>query len=105
MTDKIIEAAREAGFRTGNITLSGEGVAPIPFIAPVSATNCQHELSRFYAIARAEALEDAAKACDEMSMICARTAPGSFDGRYDFMSESAKDCADAIRKLKEQQHG
>ena len=49
--DDVIRLAREAGFRSGNITLSaGE---PIPFIAPLSATNCIVELENFAAIVAA----------------------------------------------------
>ena len=49
--DDVIRLARDAGFRSGNITLSaGE---PIPFIAPLSATNCIVELENFAAIVAA----------------------------------------------------
>ena len=57
-TDKIIAAAREAGFNASNgfsllIARHSNG----------SWIDIADELARFYAIARAEALEDAAKAC------------------------------------------
>lgn len=86
MTNKIIEAARSAGFRTGAITLTGTTIEPIPFIAPVSATDCKNELARFYALARAEALEDAAQACRPFGKTGAVVAA-------------------AIKALKDQQHG
>lgn len=88
MTDKIIEAARSAGFRTGAITLTGTTIEPIPFIAPVSATDCKNELARFYALARAEALEDAAKVCDQYA-----------NNKHSNLSDL---CAEAIRALMKQ---
>lgn len=51
--DDVIRAAGEAGFRTGNITLSSGD--PLPFVAPLSATTCIVELERFAAL-----IEDAA---------------------------------------------
>ena len=96
MTNKIIEAAREAGFRTGAITLTDTTIEPIPFIAPVSATDCKNELSRFYAIARAEALEDAAKVCETYAK---HKLDEEMPIAYVY---GARDCAAAIRKLGEQ---
>ena len=62
--DDVIRMAREAGFRSGNITLSaGE---PIPFVAPLSATNCIVELENFAAIVAAAEREACAKVCDEL---------------------------------------
>lgn len=61
MDDHIIKAAQQAGFRTGNITLSDSEIKPIPFIAPVSATDCQHEVARLYAIAFKAGMERAAE--------------------------------------------
>lgn len=57
MTDKIIEAARAAGI-TFEEDSHGRGEAPFNAERP-----SVDEIARFYAIARAEALEDAAKAC------------------------------------------
>ncbi len=62
MDDHIIKAAQQAGFRTGNITLSDSEIKPIPFIAPVSAADCQHEIARLYAIAFQQGLEVAINA-------------------------------------------
>ena len=70
--ETIIQIAREAGFRSGNITLSnGEHV---PFVGPVSATDCLHELERFYVLAVAKEREECAAlvqanadACDTYS--------------------------------------
>ena len=36
--DDVIREAREAGFRTGNITISSGD--PLHFVAPLSATTC-----------------------------------------------------------------
>ena len=59
MTIDVIRLAREAGFRSGNIQLSvGD---PIPFISPISATNCLVELERFTALV----MEECAETCDE----------------------------------------
>ena len=49
--DEIISMAREAGFRTGSIELHSG--APLPFVAPVSATNCLPEVERLVSIAAA----------------------------------------------------
>ena len=49
--DDVLNLAREAGFRTGNIVLSfGD---PLPFVAPLSATNCIVELEKFAALVAA----------------------------------------------------
>lgn len=62
--ETTIQMAREAGFRSGNITLSnGEHVQ---FVGPVSATDCIHELERFYALAVAKEREECAKVCEGM---------------------------------------
>ena len=80
MTNKIIEAAKAAGGTTyTNRHFPGE-------------TACAfgpEALARFYAIVRAEALEDAAKVCDELQT----------EGEC---QERASYCAEAIRALKEQ---
>ena len=55
--DDVIRMAREAGFRTGNITLSSGD--PLPFVAPLSATTCIVELERFAALIEAAATEKA----------------------------------------------
>lgn len=80
-TDKIIAAAREAGFNASNgfsllIVRHSNG----------SWIDIADELARFYALARAEALEDAAKACRPFGKTGAVVAA-------------------AIKALKEQQHG
>ena len=64
MTIDVIRLAREAGFRSGNIQLSvGD---PIPFISPISATNCLVELERFAALVAAEVMEEDAKVCEKV---------------------------------------
>ena len=55
--DDVIRKAREAGFRTGNITLSSGD--PLPFVAPLSATTCIVELERFAALIEDVATEKA----------------------------------------------
>ena len=91
MTNKIIEAAQEAGF-----TLQRD------------ERLFREMLSRFYAIARAEALEDAAKVCDALK----DKALASQDRKHldDLTNTQIRmvahlghgNCADAIRALKEQ---
>ena len=82
--ETIIQMAREAGFRSGNITLSnGEHV---PFVGPVSATDCLHELERFYALAVAKEREECAKVCESRYM--------GDNNREDM---EARQCAAAIR--------
>lgn len=64
MTPQDIERiAREAGFQCFEFK-AGLGYDPIKLIQPVSSTNMAVELSRFAALVRAEALEDAAKEID-----------------------------------------
>ena len=55
--DEIIRMAREAGFRSGHITL--HSCEPLPFVAPISATDCLVELQRFAALVEAAATEKA----------------------------------------------
>lgn len=88
MTNKIIEAAREAGqYADAEYRRAWEEASD-------GASWQQNRDARFYAIARAEALEDAAKACE------------SLDAEpFDRDRPSPLDCAAAIRALKEQQHG
>ena len=64
MTRKeIIRLAREAGFRTGQITMAiGD---PIPFVTAVAATNFAVELERFAALVAEAEREECAKVCDE----------------------------------------
>ena len=60
--DDVLNLAREAGFRTGNIVLSfGD---PLPFVAPLSATNCIVELEKFAALVAAAEREACAKVCE-----------------------------------------
>ena len=57
--DETAKLAREAGFRAGHFTLSsGE---ELPFVEPVSATNCLPELERFAALVAAAEREDCAE--------------------------------------------
>ena len=63
--DDVIQMAREAGFRTGNIVLSfGD---PLPFVAPLSATNCIVELENFAALVASAEREACAEVCDEIA--------------------------------------
>ena len=61
--DEIIRIAREAGFRTGHITLSSGD--PIAFIVPISATSCIVEIERFASLVAAAEREACAKVCEE----------------------------------------
>ena len=61
--DDIIRMAQEAGFRAGHIELYSGG--PLPFIAPISATDCMPELVRFAAIVAAAEREACAEIADE----------------------------------------
>ena len=60
--DEIIRIAREAGFRSGYITLYS--CEPLPFVAPVSATDCLVELQRFAELVAAAEREACAKVCE-----------------------------------------
>lgn len=86
MTDKIIEAAKAAGVFT-----------PSGYCATVTLEIAE----RFYAIARAEALEDAVSACD---FVMAPINIGSIQLATAF-HDGTHACIEAIRQLKEQQHG
>lgn len=87
----VIEAAKAAGFRTGQIHLT-EG-DPIPFAAAISATGCLHELERFAQIIRNQALEDAAAECD--GVYYQHLGPEYGEVRYGIAA-----CSSAIRALK-----
>ena len=63
--DDIIRMAREAGFRAGHIELYSGG--PLPFIAPISATDCMHELERFASLVAAAERADCAAICKDES--------------------------------------
>jgi hypothetical protein len=60
--DDIIRMAREAGFRAGSILLSGGD--PLPFVGPVSSTDCLPELERFATLVAAAEREACAKAAE-----------------------------------------
>ena len=68
----IIYMARNAGFRAGRIKLySG---APLPFIAPPSATDCMPELERFAALVAAAERAACASICKDESKRLAESA-------------------------------
>ena len=68
----IIYMARNAGFRAGRIKLySG---APLPFIAPPSATDCMPELERFAALVAAAERAACAAICKDESKRLAESA-------------------------------
>lgn len=97
MTEDLIAMAREAGFRSGNITMSDGD--QLPFVAPVSATSCIVELERFATLieARAEARtrEECAKVCDVLY------APASCNAiERALWSVAMQGCAAAIRERK-----
>lgn len=58
-------------------------------------------LQRLAALIRAEVLEEAAKVCDMEADDYRQNQCGASDGRYDWKEDSAKDCATAIRALKD----
>ena len=68
----FIYMARNAGFRAGRIKLySG---APLPFIAPPSATDCMPELERFAALVAAAERAACAAICKDESKRLAESA-------------------------------
>lgn len=85
MTDKIIEAARSSGFANQFPTGQMLGM-----------------FERFYAIARAEALEDAAKVCESIANEYERTEGRKYPEMKSDAQTGASDCEYAIRALKEQ---
>ena len=87
MTNKIIEVARLAGMTTGDNQKHNGEYWWRSLGRPTNVSTS--DLARFYAIARAEALEDAAKVCDEQQT----------EGEC---PERASYCAEAIRSLKNQ---
>lgn len=92
--ETIIQMAREAGFRSGNITLSnGEHV---PFVGPVSATDCIHELERFYALAVAKEREECAKVCNSTAWTASIDEWKAMT-KKDVAEQSMRACAAAIR--------
>ena len=105
--DDVIRMAREAGFRTGNITLSSGD--PLPFVAPLSATTCIVELERFAAIIEAAATEKAneranaswALMCEKMVKAereaCAKVCEDSVSG-FSLLVDLAKNIADEMNK-------
>ena len=111
--DDVIRTAREAGFRTGNITLSSGDF--LPFVAPLSATTCIVELERFAALIEAAATEKAnerantswALMCEKMVAAereaCAKVCEEQERGSGDAMTfyTAAGQCAAAIRNRKD----
>lgn len=66
--DDIIRMAREAGFKAGHLMLTNGGT--VPFVSPVSATECLSELERFAAIVAAAEREACAQACQDVADDC-----------------------------------
>lgn len=97
MTNKIIEAARVAGMTTGDNQKHNGEYWWRSLGRPTNVSTS--DLARFYAIARAEALEDAAKAAAIHSQY---PIENDFDRGY---SKGSRDASERIRALKEQQHG
>ena len=96
--DDIIRAAREAGFRTGNITLSSGD--PMPFVAPLSATTCIVELERFAAIVEAAATDKAnERANTSWALMCEKMVKAEREAclRCYSQGDTADDWADKIR--------
>ena len=105
--DEIICMARDAGFRSGWITL--HSCEPLPFVAPVSATDCLLELQRFAALVEAAATEKAneranaswASMCEKMVAAereaCAKVCESRYMGDNSREDMEARRCAAAIR--------
>ena len=84
--DEIIRMAREAGFRSGHITL--HSCEPLPFVAPISATDCLVELQRFAALVEAAATEKAnERANASWASMCEKMVAAERDA---MISEAAK---------------
>ena len=103
--DDVIRAAGEAGFRTGNITLSSGD--PLPFVAPLSATTCIVELERFAALIEAAATKKANELADQRVVAereaCAKVCEEQERGAGDAMTfyTATGQCAAAIRNRKD----
>ena len=113
---QIVEMAKAAGFRTGEVTLSVG--TPIPFIAPVSSTTCMVEVENLIRLAadhtrneiaqeherqylkgfqagKEFALEEAARACDDVDE------PGWYGYECpNTFQDGCLSCAAAIRAMK-----
>lgn len=96
MTRKeIIRLAREAGFRTGQITMAiGD---PIPFVTAVAATNFAVELERFAALVAAAEREECAKVCEEVSLQAVTAWKLAYQPQDQGREMGADECAAAIR--------
>ena len=66
--DDIVRMAREAGFRAGHIELYSGG--PLPFIAPILATDCMPELERFASVVAAAEREACAQLVEKNADVC-----------------------------------
>lgn len=103
--DEIIELAKQAGFRTGEIDMKvGE---PIPFIAPATTTTCLSQLCNFAALVAAKEREECAKLCDAVSNRAAAAQGGALDSSGNVMLRQVAvlgsgACARAIRARGEQ---
>ena len=97
--DDVIRMAREAGFRTGNITLSSGD--PLPFVAPLSATTCIVELERFAALIEAAATEKANELADQRVVAereaCTKACENSVSG-FSLLVDLAQNIADEMNK-------
>ena len=105
--DEIIRMARDAGFRSGCITL--HSCEPLFFVAPISATDCLVELQRFAALVEAAATEKAneranaswSSMCEKMVAAereaCAKVCDSRYMGDNSREDMEAKRCGAAIR--------
>lgn len=97
--EQLIAAAREAGFRTGTISMSdGESM---PFVAPVSATSCIVELERFAALVAAHEREECAKLCEDVSLQAVKAWKLAYKPEDQGREIGADECAAAIRSRKD----
>ncbi len=84
--DEVIKMAREAGVHIGANDLK-------------SALFWYPEIERFANLVAKHTQEQCAKVCEEESKEFDSLAEGAHDGRYDWKSDGAMDCATAIRNM------
>ena len=93
--DEIIDLAAKHGL--------GEVLRPICQPNPNAFATAKGyrtgELLEFSRALRAEALEEAARQCEEVKAEAERWARGADTGMYDHQAQGAENCADAIRSF------
>ena len=93
--DEIIRMARDAGFRSGCITL--HSCEPLPFVAPISATDCLVELQRFAALVEAAATEKAnERANASWASMCEKMVAAERDACAQVCEQQARHAGDPV---------